>query len=262
VSVAVVVLTCNRLPLLRRCVENVIARTTRATTEILIWDNGSGDGTDTYLGGLADPRLRVVRTPANVGMVAYGRAFAMTSAPYIVQLDDDVVDAPPGWDATLLETYQRLPMLGYLAADVVDDPLDRLSHERHRVHHYEEILVNGVRLLDGPTGGWCTITSRRIYDEVGGLPKRSRQTYFSTDTIYVHKVQKAGYGIAILPSLVVRHEGDRLGAPRSSAKAAFFEREERIDRWKDRVKSVLLTVPGMREANRRNQWFREPGVRD
>jgi GT2 family glycosyltransferase len=259
VSIAVVVLTYNRLPLLRRCVENVIARASAAVSEIVIWDNGSSDGSAAYLEGLDEPRVRVVRSPTNVGMVAYGRAFAMTSAPYLVQLDDDVVDAPPGWDTTLLQTYERLPTFGYLAADVVDDPHDRLSHERHHVHQYETVVVNGIRLHEGPTGGWCTITSRRIYDDVGGLPTRSRRIYFSTDTIYVHKLLDAGYRVAILPSLVVRHEGERLGAPRPPAKRAFFEREDRIDRWKDRVKSVLLVIPGVRAANARRGWFRDPG---
>ena len=117
-------------------------RTSPATAEIVIWDNGSTDGTDGFLSGLSDPRVRLVRTGSNVGMVAYGRAFALTSSPYLIQLDDDVVDAPDSWDATLLEAFERLEGFGYLATDVADDPMDRLSHERHRVHRYDDVVVN------------------------------------------------------------------------------------------------------------------------
>ena len=95
-SIAIVVLTNNRVELLRQCVENVLARTSPKTREIVVWDNASTDGTRTILDSLIDPRLRVVHHPSNIGQNAYARAFATTSAEYMIELDDDVVDAPPG----------------------------------------------------------------------------------------------------------------------------------------------------------------------
>ena len=44
-GIAIVVLTHNRVELLRKCVENVLLRTSGETREIVIWDNGSTDGT-------------------------------------------------------------------------------------------------------------------------------------------------------------------------------------------------------------------------
>ena len=75
--IAIVVLTYNRLHLLRQCVENVLARTSAQTTEIVIWDNGSADATPDYLRSLEDPRIRVVLHPENLGQNAYAQAFAM-----------------------------------------------------------------------------------------------------------------------------------------------------------------------------------------
>lgn len=201
--------------------------------------------------------MKVVNSPVNVGVVAYSRAFELTSAPYLVQLDDDVVSAPFEWDATLLEAFRDLPAFGYLAADI-EDSGDRLSHERHRVHDYDEIVVDGRRILDGPTGGWCTITSRAVYDEVGGLPKRSRFKYFREDEVYVEKVTRAGYRYGILQDLVVRHAGDPLGNPPTPEKALLFARDEARRRRKNAVKRLLLAVPGVKAANSRHQWFREP----
>ena len=258
VSIAIVVLTHDRLPLLRQCVENVIGRTSTETEEILVWDNGSTDGTADYLRELGDARIRVVRTETNVGMVAYGKAIALTRAPFIVQLDDDVVDAPPAWDAQLLEAFRALPKVAWLAADLEDEPDDRASYDRHHVHAYDEREVNGVRLLDGPTGGGCTMTSRAIYESVGGLPTKSKRLYFSTDTIYVKKIRSAGYETAMLPSLRVRHRGDRADAPPPPAKAEFHDRYAASQARKNRVKHVLLLVPGLRAANRRRRWFTEP----
>jgi GT2 family glycosyltransferase len=95
-AIAVVVLTHNRRHLVQKCVENVLLRTSEATREIVIWDNASTDGTAEYLATLEDPRIRVVRSERNIGQNGYARAFRQTTAPYLIEVDDDVVDAPEG----------------------------------------------------------------------------------------------------------------------------------------------------------------------
>ena len=82
--IAVVVLTHNRLQLFRRCVEDVLLRTSEKTREIVIWNNGSDDGTKEYLDTLTDPRLRIVHSPENIGMNAYAKAFALATQDYLV----------------------------------------------------------------------------------------------------------------------------------------------------------------------------------
>ena len=72
-GIAVVVLTHNRVHLLRKNVENVLLRTSPATREIVIWNNASTDGTAEYLESLDDPRIRVVRSEKNIGQNAYAR---------------------------------------------------------------------------------------------------------------------------------------------------------------------------------------------
>ena len=130
--IAIVVITHNRLHLLRRCVEDVLGRTSEKTKEIVIWDNASVDGTREYLDGLQEPepRLHVVHHPENIGMNAYARAMELTSQDYLVELDDDVIEAPPRWDETLLDAFRCIPQIGYLASDLVDDPNDS-AVERH-----------------------------------------------------------------------------------------------------------------------------------
>ncbi len=76
-GIAIVVLTHNRVHLLRKCVENVLLRTSNATREIVIWDNASPDGTAAYLESLDDPRIRVVISETNIGQNAYARAFRL-----------------------------------------------------------------------------------------------------------------------------------------------------------------------------------------
>jgi GT2 family glycosyltransferase len=258
VSIAIVVLTHNRLPLLRQCVENVLARVSDETREIVIWDNGSSDGTPEYLRSLDDPRIRVVLSPKNVGLNGYGRAFEGTISDYLIQVDDDVVDAPEQWDAALRQAIDRLPDIGFLAADVVENDADRVSFDRYHTFEYRPERRNGIELLFGPTGGYCTITPRRVYLQASGLPTRKRRAYYCIDTLYVTRLRQHGYGAAVLRDLKVRHQGDPPGRHGLQAKAEFFERERRSERRKDRIKRVLLMLPAVRNANRRYGWFREP----
>jgi GT2 family glycosyltransferase len=260
--IAVVVLTHNRVRLLRRCVERVLMRTSDWTTEIVVWDNGSTDGTEEYLASVDDPRLRVVACPANIGVNAYRRAAALTTAPYLVELDDDVVEAPRGWDETLLEAFVRLPRMGCLSASYADDPHDTASRSlrelRERRHAYEEREERGIRIQLGPTRGGCTITSRAVYDEVGGFRERSRKVFWREDAAYARAVRRHGYRTALLPCLEVSHAGGAYYSPEPPAKRRFRRRELAWSARRDRARRVLLAAAPARALDARGGWVEPP----
>jgi GT2 family glycosyltransferase len=258
VSIAIVVLTFGRLHLLRQCVENTLAKTSTHTTEILIWDNASADGTAAYLDSVTDPRLRVVHHPENIGQNAYAEGFALTKAPYLVELDDDVIDAPADWDSTLLDSFVRLPEVGFLAADLEDNPHDVAAQVRHheRPHEYIPLELNGVRLLDGPTGGGCAMTSRELYELVGGFPQKRNTSFYLEDAAYIDRIQQAGYRAAVLRDLRVLHAGGPYYAPSPPEKEAYWAAVHTRARRRRAVKRALLAVPLVARFNRRFGWFR------
>jgi GT2 family glycosyltransferase len=261
--IAIVVVTHNRLNLLRRCVEDVLGRTSEKTTEIVIWDNGSDDGTHEYLAGLRDPRLRAVSHPENIGMNAYARAFSLVSQEYLVELDDDVIEAPARWDETLLDGFRRIPKIGYLMSSLVDDPNDTASqyikYLREERSAYTRHEINGITILEGPTGGSCTMTSRELYERVGGFGENRKSTYWREDARYVRKIHRLGYRSAMLEGLRVWHAGGPYYSGEwSSAKDAFHIRQWRIDARKNAVKRALLRIPYFAAANRRYRWFDPP----
>jgi GT2 family glycosyltransferase len=259
-TVAVVVLTHNRVHLLRRCVENVLSRTSRATTEIVIWNNGSTDGTAAYLDSLTDARLAVIHHGKNIGQNAYARAFATTSADYLVELDDDVVAAPDEWDMTLLHAFRRLPTIGFLAADLEDDPHDTAADYRYRIrpHLYVPVEINGVELLEGPAGGGCAMTSRKVYDGVGGFRQNRRDIFWQEESAFIEDIKAAGYSAAVLAGLKVLHTGGPHYAAQSSEKDAYWARWNRSIARRTAVKRVLLRLPFVRRLNARRGWFVEP----
>ena len=82
-TISIFLLTYSRCHLLRQCVENVLAKTSALTSEIVIWDNASTDDTAAYLDSLTDPRIKVVHAPTNIGMNAYDRAVQLTHGTYL-----------------------------------------------------------------------------------------------------------------------------------------------------------------------------------
>jgi GT2 family glycosyltransferase len=259
--IAIAVLTHNRLPVLRQCVENVVARTSELTSEIVIWNNSSEDGTREYLASLSDPRLKIVNHAENIAMNAIGRAFRLTTAPYLIELDDDVVDAPERWDETLLAAYRRLPRIGLLCASIAydpDDPASRyLKYMREEVGAYVAREINGVRILEGSVGGACTMTSRALYDRVGGFKEHRRYPYWRPEIPFQRAMRKLGYYSAFLADLEVRHQGGSETKP-PRPKAVYHEYEYRSRARKNVVKRMILSVPFAAALNRRYRWFDPP----
>ena len=259
-GIAIVVLTHNRVHLVSKCVENVLLRTSDETREIVIWDNASTDGTAEYLAGLDDPRITVVRSEKNIGQSAYARAFKETTAPYMIELDDDVTDAPAEWDRTLRDAFVKLPKVGFLAADLEDDPNDEASNVRHHVrpHEYTVVEENGVRLLTGPAGGGCAMTSRELNQLAGGFKENTKEVFWLEDAAYIGDLAKLGYTSAVLADLRVHHTGGPYYSSIPKEKAEYWRKYWARKARRTAAKKVLVRVPGVRRLNDRFGWFVAP----
>jgi GT2 family glycosyltransferase len=260
--ISIVVVTYNRLHLLQRCVDDVLRRTSEKTREIVIWNNASDDGTREYLDALGDTRLRIVHHSENIGTNAYARAFALATQAYFVELDDDVIEAPDGWDEQMLDAFVRIPKMGYLSANLVDDPNDSASqyvkYLREERNAYTRLEINGIAILEGPTGGGCTMTSRELYEHIGGFRQRGDLVFWHEDAAYVRDVHRLGYRSAVLENVSVWHAGSPYYSKTSPAKNAFHIRQARVTARKDFVKRLLLRVPFVATLNTRHGWFEVP----
>ena len=162
----------------------------------------------------------------------------MTQAPYLIEVDDDIVSAPEGWDAILLDAFRAFPCMGYLAANLANDPHDTavryIRYLREERNAYVRVVENGIAVLEGPTGGGCTMTSREVYDRVGGFHEHPTLVYWREDADYAARVQKAGFRCAILEGLEVVHHGGPFYSPPSPAKIRLHELEHRRRARRDR----------------------------
>ncbi len=259
-GIAIVVLTHNRVHLIDKCVENVLLRTSDQTREIVIWDNASTDGTADYLQTITDPRVRVIRSEKNIGQNGYARAFRETASPYMIELDDDVTNAPAEWDRVMLDSFKALPDVGFLAADLEDDPNDEASKVRHHVrpHLYTLSEENGIRVLRGPAGGGCAITSRELNHKAGGFRENDKEVFWLEDQAYIEDLAEMGYTSAVLADLRVHHTGGPYYSTAPKEKEEYWRKYWARKRRRMAVKKVLVRVPFVRRLNARFEWFQPP----
>ena len=98
-----------------------------------------------------------------------------------------MVDAPAEWDLDDARCLQAAPAIGFLAADLEDDPHDLAARYRHHVrpHEYTLVVENGVRLLTGPAGGGCAMTSRELNERVGGFRENKKEVFWLASRLVV-----------------------------------------------------------------------------
>lgn len=131
-----VVMPCfNEATTIKAVAERVLA--SPFTTELIIVDDGSTDGTLEQVRGVADPRLRVLVQPRNQGKgAALRRGFAEATAPFVVVQDADLEYDPADFEQLL--------------APLIDDRADVVYGSRfhtarpHRVLYFWHSVGNRI----------------------------------------------------------------------------------------------------------------------
>ena len=128
-QISVVIPSRNRAHVLPRAVESVLAQSER-DFELVIVDDASSDGTDRYLGSLADPRVRVVANALRLGAGGgRNRGLAEARADIVAFLDSD--DAyRPNYLATALAVFAREPD----AVATLASSIHRMRSKTHETH--------------------------------------------------------------------------------------------------------------------------------
>ncbi len=261
-EIAIVVLTHNRVHLLEKCVENVLLPHLGRDAR----DRDLGQRVDRRHRGLpqddrrpAHPRRSAATT--NIGQNGYARAFRETTSPYLIELDDDVIDAPAEWDAMLRDAFVKLPDVGFLAADLEDDPNDEASRFRHHVRPHEYTLVeeNGVRLL--ARAGRRRLRHHLARAQPAGrrLPENTNEVFWLEDAAYIEDIQRLGlHAPPCSPTCGCTTPAARTTRPRRRRRRSTGATTGRARRAASAVKRVLVRVPVVRRLNARFGWFVAP----
>lgn len=266
--ISIGVITYNRLILLKQTIENVLSKTSALTNEIIIWNNASTDGTKNYLESTKhDKRFKIIHHTENIGVNALGRAFALAKNEYLITLDDDVIDAPQNWDKTLIEAFQKIPKIGYLSSNIIDDGKGTHAYHMYRERNIDALEVtkiDGVEIIYGLAGNWCAITSRKVYDQVGGFQENSKFIYWHPDTAYIRRMLEIGYDRGILKKLKVFHASGPYYANDKNIEAAkrkyyrYDHRKRKIKNRKTQIKKALDKISTIHRLNDKFKLYQLP----
>lgn len=205
--VSIFIVTYNRLPLLKKCVLSMIPTLKDLNYELIIIDNLSTDGTRDFLSDVAksNQRIKIILNEKNIGINSKSLGAESSKGDFIIGVDDDVIEFPGNWVTDMIYAYKNIPGMGYLSTDVVQD--ETTTGAKHAEDKYtKEYYDNGNIVLEvGPTGGWCFMLSREVYNKIGRLVTFENRIFYPEDGDYVNRITNSGLKYGILSGVKVYH---------------------------------------------------------
>lgn len=223
--VSILIPTKDQLPMLRRCVETLLEKTTYPNYEMLIIDNDSETPeAQNWLGGieaLESEQVRVLRYPHPFNFSAMNnQAVLKAKGEYLVLLNNDTAVIKGDWLDELLN-HARRPEVGIVGS--------KLLYPDGKIQHAGVILG-----LNGPAGhpfvyepgdniGYmhrlvmdqnysavtaaCLMMRKAVYLECGGMDEDAFKVSYN-DVDLCLKSRQAGYLTVWTPYAVLMHEGN------------------------------------------------------
>jgi GT2 family glycosyltransferase len=244
--VSLVVPTHDRVGLLRRAVDGILAKTDYRRFEIVIVDNNSSEPeTLAYFEEVTarDARVRVVghRMPFNFSAICNaGVQSARGEVVGLVNNDVDVIGAE--WLAEMVSHAVR-PEIGVVGA-MLYYPNDTVQHAGVALgvggvagHMHKHMprgtsgYVGRARLLQNVSAvtAACCLVRKSVYDEVGGLDERFEVAFNDVD--FCLRVSEAGYRNLWTPYAELYHfESATRGSDRRPDEAARLAYETELMR--------------------------------
>ena len=281
---SIIVITCNQLAAIRRCLES-IRECTRDPYELIVIDNHSADGTRKYLKSCQ--AAKIVFNSENVGYArGVNQGVRLSEGRYLVLLNNDTM-VTPGWLHTMiacLESDPRIALVGPMTSDhdcreqffrpaclsyvdssyfkkkltdVFQSPdgrllrIGRYRNEKELTQFAREFFP--VREQNHPSSrevivvtGFCMLMRRSLFDELGFLDERFENG--AEDCDFTLRALLAGKKIVVAEQAFVHHDAGRtfsgLGIDRWSHYAKNWRQLERKWVKHPRAREIIKQMAG------------------
>ncbi|MCY3912806.1 MAG: glycosyltransferase family 2 protein [Chloroflexi bacterium] len=223
VDVSIIIVTYNVPDLLRRCLATIPESTDGLSTEVLVVDNGSRDGTWDSIASRAD--VQAIRGSRELG---FGRgnnlAAARARGRWLLFLNPDTELMPLGL-RRLVERGDADASLGILGPrlELADGSLDpaacrsfptpasaamRLLRWPRRlpprgVRPYNVAPSSGCEAMVDAVSGACMLVRAEAFRRVGGFDPQFFT--YGEDLDLAYRIRQGGWPTLFVPSVVVRH---------------------------------------------------------
>lgn len=222
--VSIVVPTKDQLPMLQRCLESIIERTSYVRYELLVIDNASETPeAQSYLAGLAglgSEQIRVLSYPHPFNYAAINN-FAVTQArgELTLLLNNDTAVLHADWLDTLVSLALR-PEVGLVGPKLLypdgtvqhggvvlglrgpaDHPFLGMERDAPGYMHRLQVEQNYSALTAA-----CLMIPTQLYRDLGGMDEEAFKVSYN-DVDLCLKVREAGYLAVWTPHVCLLHEG-------------------------------------------------------
>ena len=209
--VSIIVVTYNNLALNRLCIESIYTDTDYPNYEVIVVDNGSTDGTQAYLQGLAFQGLTVILNSGNEGFAAANnQGLRKANGRYLCLLNNDTV-VSGAWLSTLVAHLAANPKIGLIGpvtnaianeAQIevgYQDLRDMPAWSRNYCRQHRGALQD-ISML----AFFCVVMPRSVFAAVGAMDERYEIGMFEDDD-YNRRVREAGYQVQLAGDAFVHH---------------------------------------------------------
>jgi GT2 family glycosyltransferase len=235
IDLSVIVVTWNVRELARDCLTALPAATAGISSEVIVVDNASADGSADMIAG-EFPRVTLLRNDANVGFArANNRGIEVARGRFLTLLNSDTVP-PPGSLSAMVAFMDAHGRAGAASPRLVrpdgspqpyaygDDPSPVYLLRRAFAQARGSFLHDwGVRepVRTQWVSGACLVARREAVEQIGGLDERIFM-YFE-DNDWCRRMRLAGWEIWYNPRAEVVHIGGASLNQNPRARAAYYE---------------------------------------
>jgi len=206
--VSVVVISRNRAPLLRKCLESIEKSEGRETLQVIVVDNGSTDGSAQLDADF--PAAQFVRLPKNFGLTkALNIGWRAADAEYVLFLHDDT-EVSPGAALALAAVLDASPDAAAVCPLLVDGegrPAPQLGDlppdgdwRPAEIEGPDPVAVRYPRGAALMARVYFIKAIRRIDERYG---------QFGSDADLAAQILRGSKKILLVPAATVKHLGDR-----------------------------------------------------
>src|SRR5690606_32507001 len=185
-KVSIIILGFNQVEYTRKCVES-IRKHTRQKYELILVDNGSKDGTETYFRSV--PGAKVVRNAENLGVSrGWNQGMRLADGDYLLILNNDVI-VGPGWLENMVRLAASEPSIGMVGprSNFIAGPqlVPEVPYKAEEgIQDFIRQWQAGHELSAAEFGfikGFCHLIPRRVFEKVGFYDERYGKGNFEDD---------------------------------------------------------------------------------
>ncbi len=208
---SIIILTYNKLPVIRQCIESIREYTEAGTYEIIVVDNHSEDGTPEWLKEQKD--IVLISNPENVGFPkGCNQGILKASGDNIMLLNNDTL-ATGNWLSNMLrclyageDTGAVGPVTNY-CSNLQTVPVNYTTTEEMQSFARNFNVSDPLKWeYRKKLVGYCLLVKKSVVDKVGLLDERFSPGNFEDDD-YCRRIIIAGYRLILCKDTFIHHYG-------------------------------------------------------